>query len=451
MANFNNMLIQQTPRKMKRILVYPNITARNYEQDSYVDCLALMIEGLNSIRDDLFFYIISPVNHRIKRLDFYNTHQFCVLDIPTHSPTMRVSFNHAAFVDIVKWYKWDFDLIFSHLPEHTLNLVNLLANKTHFEPKVFGYCHWWDFPGVVSWKHTFLNNIPGLLEMDKCFCNTQSQKELVLDKMQEFYNDKTIQRVDTILEPNYLGVKQVDIKKDIIEKTDKIIAFNHRPWAYKDFTNFMKTMDTLYQKRQDFKVWIPLLKQSNRPYVITDKFDKAGYYDFLSKCRVGYGPKQNYRGWSIAITDGLMNGCPFIQYNEGYYQELNPSADFFNNNKEAVQLLEKYLDNESYRNIRAKEALNHAHELIYVNKSIVPLSNQINQSYANIRRVNTDNKVNIIKDIIKKEGTITKKALLKQLGWGVNIKWNKYRTAILDDPCIFDVTGKEPMFIYKKI
>ena len=47
--------------KTKRILVYPNITySKDLEQDSYVQVMKKLIFELSKIRDDLYWYIISP-------------------------------------------------------------------------------------------------------------------------------------------------------------------------------------------------------------------------------------------------------------------------------------------------------------------------------------------------------------------------------------------------------
>ena len=45
------------PRRMKRILVWPNITfdIERLEQDSYVQTIHKMINGLNQVRDDLWW------------------------------------------------------------------------------------------------------------------------------------------------------------------------------------------------------------------------------------------------------------------------------------------------------------------------------------------------------------------------------------------------------------
>ena len=224
----------------------------------------------------------------------------------------------------------DFDLVMSHLPEHTHALKNTLYNVTHHVPPFFGYCHWFDLKEVVAWsKDSFLQNITGLLEYDRCYLNTQHQKELVLEQAKKTFNDEVIEKLDSILTVQHLGVNKKDIVNEINETPERIIVFNHRPDTYKHFKQFMEVTDDLWQIRQDFKVWIPLLEKPNRDYVITTKGNKQWYYNQLQKCYVGFSPKQKYGGWSVATTDGMMNGVPYIMYNDTYYKELHPQGDFF--------------------------------------------------------------------------------------------------------------------------
>ena len=77
--------------KTKRILVYPNITySKDLEQDSYVQVMKKLIFELSKIRDDLYWYIISP--EKIKGLQFDNVYQF-ITPFPTYPPTMRCHFD----------------------------------------------------------------------------------------------------------------------------------------------------------------------------------------------------------------------------------------------------------------------------------------------------------------------------------------------------------------------
>ena len=132
--------------KTKRILVYPNITfSKDLEQDSYVQVMKKLIFELSKIRNDLYWYIISP--EKIKGLQFDNVYQF-ITPFPTYPPTMRCHFATFSIKEHLS-KKYDFDLIFSHLPEHTWNLVNLLKNNTYHHAPILGYSHWFDFDQTV--------------------------------------------------------------------------------------------------------------------------------------------------------------------------------------------------------------------------------------------------------------------------------------------------------------
>ena len=167
------------PQKTLRILVYPNITyAKDLEKDSYIQVIYSMITEMNKIRDDLFFYLVMPKHMMMFSSAFPNTHQF-IIPCPSYPQNMRMHFNVRVF-DIIRHRKWDFDLIFSHLPEHTLNIKNVLYNTSSHNPPVVGYCHWFDIKDVVvSSMHALNYNLIGILEMKRCYLNTQAQKELV--------------------------------------------------------------------------------------------------------------------------------------------------------------------------------------------------------------------------------------------------------------------------------
>ena len=161
------------------------------------------------------------------------------VDFETYPPTMRSNFR----VDLMKkmfHYKIDFDLVMSHLPEHTHQLVNTLYNVTHHTPAIFGYSHWFDVRQVVAWpKDSFLQNMTGLLEYDRCYLNTQYQKDLVINQAKETFNDNIIKKLNNILQVQHLGVDEKDIIDEINETPEKIIVFNHRPDTYKHFKEFM--------------------------------------------------------------------------------------------------------------------------------------------------------------------------------------------------------------------
>ena len=403
---------------------------------------------LNEIRDDLWFYLILPES--VPSLIFDNVTQWFV-ELPTYPPVMR------SHVDVNKLRKmfngsWDFDLVMSHLPEHTHQIVNILYNVTHHTPPVFGYCHWFDVREVVAWpKDSFLQNITGLLEYDRCYLNTQYQKDLVLNQASETFNDETTERLDKILTVQHLGVNQEDVVSNINETPEKIIVFNHRPDTYKHFKQFMGVMDNLQQIRQDFKVWIPLLEKPNRDYVITTKGDKQWYFKELQKCYVGFSPKQKYGGWSVATTDGMMNGVPYIMYNDTYYHELNQMGDFFDNDHDATMLLNTYLDDPQYRNEEAKKAVSWiSNNLVYKNE-VSKMSSYMDELLLKQKVMGDSDKLKEIIEFIRKNKSTTKKDIMNFLGWGRGIKWTPYRRALINHPNIFDTVDEYPKYMWRDL
>ena len=464
--------------KLIRILVYPNITnwknrnLENLEQDSYIQVIRNQIKQLNDIRDDLFFYLVLP--QIVPSLRFDNVTPLITdisppkhfkdyskkelkeilennsFDIPTYAPTMRSHFD-VEFIRKLLSKKLDFDLVMSHLPEHTHALKNTLYNVTHHTPLFFGYCHWFDVKGVVKTsKDSFIQNMTGLLEYDRCYMNTHSQKKLVLEQARETFNDATIEKLDEILVVQHLGVSENDITNDINNKSEKIIVFNHRPDSYKHFNEFMSVMDKLREQRQDFRVWVPLLSKSNRDWVFTDNGDgsKEWYYNKLKDCCVGFSPKQKYNGWSVATTDGMMNGLPYIMFDDDYYRELNDSSDFFKTDDDTLELMNKYLDDTQYRNTKAIETLDYIkNELVYKEKMIV-MSDYIDELLAKSKTVSYDSESmkKIITAIKNSPTGISKEDLFKPLKWGRGFKFSPYRRALMTHPNITDVGRKFPLY-----
>ena len=92
-------------------------------------------------------------------------------------------------------------------------------------PPVFGYCHWFDLREVVAWpKDSFLQNITGLLEYDRCYLNTKYQKNLVIAQARETFNDATIDRLDSILTVQHLGVNLEDIIPEIMKHQKRLLC-----------------------------------------------------------------------------------------------------------------------------------------------------------------------------------------------------------------------------------
>ena len=144
-----------------------------------------------------------------------------------------------------------------------------------------------------------------------------------------------------------------------------------------------------------------------------------------------------------------MNGCPFIMYDADYYHELNPTADFFTSNKEAIALLDKYLDDPSYRAKKSVESLEHVERHLLYEDEIDFMSDYINQLVDTLHQTKSEVTDKLI-HLIKENTSMTKKELFgEHLGWGRGIKFGAYRRALLNHPNIYDTMNPEPEYCWK--
>ena len=115
-----------------KVLVYPNITyMKDLEKDSYVVVLRNVIKELNKVRDDIHWTILSP--REVRSLVFSNTTQLPI-ELPSYPNAMRTHFDFKTIMREIDWKDRDYDIVYTHLPEHALQLKNLLYNNTNLTP-----------------------------------------------------------------------------------------------------------------------------------------------------------------------------------------------------------------------------------------------------------------------------------------------------------------------------
>ena len=99
-----------------KILLYGNYTYRdNLEADSLVEVLRHTIPYMSK-RWKIHFTLLIP--EFVKSLNFPNVEQR-MYTLPTYINTMRQHFDTKQFMSHVDWKRNDFDIVYSHLPEHT--------------------------------------------------------------------------------------------------------------------------------------------------------------------------------------------------------------------------------------------------------------------------------------------------------------------------------------------
>jgi glycosyltransferase involved in cell wall biosynthesis len=419
-----------------KILVYPNITyMRDLEKDSYVVVLRNVIKELNKIRNDIHWTILSPGD--IKSLTFENTTQIPI-NLPSYPNAMRCHFNYNEIKANLRWKHTDYDVVYSHLPEHTLNMTNLLENDTNISPKYVGYCHWYEVDENTNYsKRMLMDNYNGMLEMEECGVNSIWLKELVLEKAKKYYNDEIISKLDKIIQPHYLGIDKINNVEVPTKK--KTIIFNHRDNYYTGWTWFIDSMDELYKQRQDFTVYTTLA-DLDRPYAKRVKIsDRDEYLDFIRSMHVGVGTFQKYSAWSISTTDSLSMGVPYILPNKLCYPEM-VGKDYpllYEGRDGFLQKLNGALDDDG--------SVDKAKTYLKTKIQEFPWANRVPQWFDGWNFLTPDSFDMIgeksesypkIVDFIHKKKSVTKKEILDYLGWGVRISFSPYRNRLRTEPTI---------------
>ena len=417
---------------MISILVYPNITYQeNLEKDSYVVVLHNIIKELNGIRDDIEFTILSP--RFIKSLSFPNTRQIQI-QLPSYPNQMRTHFNSTSILNAFAWKKNDYDIVYSHLPEHALQLKNLFFNLTNISPVFIGYTHWTEFPEITNYEKTMLAvNLLGLAEMEICGINTEDQKQLILKYARKIFNEEFAEKIDGILEPQNLGWEIPEYTKGK-KDPEKIIVFNHRAHKYKRYDWFLKQMDRLRIQRTDFSVWIPLAASCERNFITNEKFDRPGYFSRLSECHVGICAKQLYAGWAVSATDGMSVGIPYLFSEDGYYRELAGDAGiYYKSEDEFNARINEILDQEDLREAASKKSLKRFKACTW-GKRIHQFNQMIIEAEKKIPTLQKEtNSYKKMKGLIQQHGSITKAELMSAMNWGVRITLTGYRNRLRKD------------------
>jgi len=414
-----------------RILVYPNITfQKDLEKDSYVVVLGNVIKEMNKIRNDLHWTIISP--ELISSLQFDNTEQLIVPQL-TYPNSMRMSFPFKEVMSAIDWTRNDYDIVYSHLPEHTGQLKNLLFNTTNISPTIVGYTHWTEFKEITNYEYQvgLAFNIIGLLQQEKCGIITEAQKQLVLKNAREHFNDDVVKQLDEILEPHYLGWETPNYEKQTTDKN--IIVYNHRPHTYKNYPWFLKQMDKLWEQRQDFEVWVPLADKKEKDYMTIDKYDRYGYFSKLSSCKVGVCCKQKYEGWAISATDGMSVGVPYMFSDDGSYHELADKAGiYYKDSDEFLELINKTLDDKNFRNEHSEKSLQRFEDSKW-DKQIVKINDMFQTTIDNLHQSKETDSYKQILKFIRDKKSVTKRDITDELGWGIRVAFNSYRNRLRNE------------------
>ena len=115
---------------------------------------------------------------------------------------MRIQFPDKFFKKMFS--QEEFDIIWSHLPEWTNQLLIVRRYNTVTQ-KIVGYCHWWEITDNGAYNHnSFWNNVQGMLKMEVCGVNSKWVKDLVIKRAGEYANQKILDKLEKIIQPWYI-------------------------------------------------------------------------------------------------------------------------------------------------------------------------------------------------------------------------------------------------------
>ena len=420
-----------------KILIYPNITHKDIEKDSYINLLPNIISYLNKLKDDLHFTLLLPAN--VKSLEFHNTEQI-IMDFPSPPNTMRTHFDSDKIKKILDYKNKDWDILYSHLPEHTLQLVNIFNNATHHSPKTYGYLHWIETNESMSnrKRNMFLQNISGILQMEECGVNSEWLKKYILNKSSEYFNAETLDKLSNIIQPHYLGIDKIVHSKNHLNGEPKKILFNHRHNSYTGYKWFLKCMDKLYKERKDFRV-LTTHKDMDREY--SERLTSDNYSDYMNKIEemyIGVGAFKKYSAWSLSVTDGLSRSIPFLLPNDLVYGEMvgDDYPLLYENNEDSfLQLLQEVLDKPTLRNDAINNIKPKLEDFLWdkrISKWFDGWESIFNSKDYRSIKTSSGSYQKVIKYLSEK-GYATKTELFKMLGWGVTFGFSSIRNSLRND------------------
>ena len=126
----------------------------------------------------------------------------------------------------------------------------------------------------------------------------------------------------------------------------------------------------------------------------------------------------------------MMNGVPYIMYDDLYYHELYKNGRVFQTDKIAVQILNNYLDKQEFRNEEAQEDLSWIRKKLIYKDKIIEMNNYMNDLLSKQKVMGDSDKLNEIIGWIKNNKSMTKQNIMNNLNWGRGIKWTPYRRTL---------------------
>ena len=415
-----------------KVLMWLNITQDKAEEDSGVFVAKKILSVMTKARPDVYWVIVTRESTGL--LSFPHS-TIIPYPFPKNPNSMRCHFLPFEVENILKEH--DIDVIYSHVPEHTARLVNIVENRTGLRPKVVGYEHWIELDENDTRKQsTVMSNLSGVLAMEECGFNSQWQIDIFLREAEKNLSKQNVDKLRRIVKIHRLGTMFDNTPPEsIITKT---LVFNHRADGYTGWADLLKVLDELWKKRQDWRLRKTLDCEEERPYLTSlGKLDTTAYKQVLKQGVIGIGFFQKYSAWSLSVTDGFACGLPYLLPNRYCYPEM-VGAEYpllYSTNEEFLVKLESALDIPTFRQDHEESIRSIIKRLPTWEQSILTWFDNwsfLEKDWIKFQKSETYPK--IIAFIKHRGAGVTRKDLYRKFGWGsASVDYAYYRNMLRDD------------------
>jgi glycosyltransferase involved in cell wall biosynthesis len=425
---------------------------------------------------DWHFYFVCP-NDRVS-LRFlanqFNDYNVTLLPIKYSAggPLTRFNFDANSLSKTLQADKYNFDIIYSNLPELIPNFLQLFNRKFHFQIPAMSYMHWIDLPALREhdgFEHGLYQMLTGVISGEFMATNTQFGKRLVLAEANKIFNDEMIAEVKRKVDPLYLGVPVEEMLQYQIKENEerfifgldldpdpekKIILFNHRIQTYTGFKEFLTAMTEIYEDRKDFQ--IVFTNASNLPRLTRELPKQYGEFLILPEKSIPYpdyvkllwfadivvGFHTGENQWSLSVLDAIAcDTFPLVRRGI-FFEEMIPEEEykecFWGDVSDFKFKIAYILDNfDKYRKI-SKKLGHYIRKEFTWKKRVDPwiekfeyVASKATTFTKPAQQIKNKTK---LKDILNMIGNRekSKKDILNKLGWGTSRKWTKYDIALRD-------------------
>lgn len=315
-----------------RIFDYLNISnERNIWSDSGFHVQRNVIQEILKKRDDYHFYLTVPIDSytAVKSLE---SDRLTLLKYNYSSGSgHKYHFDTNQLWKLMDMWKKDYDLVLCNEVILGNQFRNLFCYKSHFDIPVINYVHWvdtsddvtqqqWDMYSSIYWCY-------------KTYCNSEYGKQLILNSINDIYNEDTGNAINKKL--GILNVGFNDKELDQYKTKDKFdvptLVFNHRVSQYTGYENLLKECKKLYDRGLKFKLIftnpsVSLTRSGFAKYPFLEikegGYSYPEYIELLWKSDICFGLHNGQNQWSIAFLEALYCDNIPITSNKIFYPEM---------------------------------------------------------------------------------------------------------------------------------